>query len=501
MIAAQMLQRADVALESGVQARIVGIGKSFAKTIALASVSLDFRAGEVHAILGENGAGKTTLVRILSGILKPDTGHLEISGKKVVLSGRKDGAAKGVGIVQQQDGLIHELSGVENYLIDHPKASLWLDRSRARDELIKTAQKLGLTVRPDALIGELTIGERQRLEILIALMIGAQIIILDEPTAALLTNEVQVLIPVIRRLVEQGRSVVYITHKLDEVMQIADRVTVLRRGQVVGRFDRSDLDKATLIKAMVGRVPEKLEPALRELGETIVELNGVSVPSSRARRGLNAVSLSVRRHEILGVAGVVGNGQEALAELLRGLAAPNEGELRLPRRVAFIPEDRARDALAMSLSIADNSIIYRHREPQFRTASRLNMHAVTEFVQGLIERAGIIAGSVSAPASSLSGGNQQKLVIAREFDRDPDLIVAHNPYRGLDVAATETVRRSLLKARERGAAVVLISPDIDDLFDISNRIVFLSNGRISGSVEPRSTTVQALGTLLGGASL
>lgn len=483
-------------------ARLVGISKSFGETIALANVALDFHAGEVHAILGENGAGKTTLVRILSGILKPDAGHLEIDGSPVVLAGRKDGAAHGIGIVQQQDGLIGELSGIDNYLIDHPKSSLWLDRSHARNELVRAAQTLGLTVKPDALVSELSVGERQRLEILIALMIGAGLIIFDEPTAALLTSEVRVLIPLIRRLVSQGRSVVYITHKLDEVMEIADRVSVLRRGRVVGRFSRAELDKAALITAMVGNVPEKLEPGMTELGEIVVELDNVSVPPTRARRGLNGLSLGVRRHEIVGVAGVIGNGQEALAETLRGLVAPVQGQFRsISRRVAFIPEDRARDGLAMTLSIIDNLIVHRHRDLMFHTVGQLDMPAISRFVQDLVGQAGVVLHSLVEPAWSLSGGNQQKLVIAREFDRKPDLIVAHNPYRGLDVSATEAVRQSLLRARDSGAAVVLISPDLDDLFDISNRIVFLSNGRITGSVDPHSTTVHALGTLLGGASL
>jgi len=488
--------------ERPARVRIVGIGKSFGETVALANVSLDFRAGEVHAILGENGAGKTTLVRILSGILKPDAGHLEINGKDVILTGRKDGAAHGIGIVQQQDGLIGELTGVENYLIDHPKASLWLDRSQANSELLQAAKTLGLTVKPEALVHELTVGERQRLEILIALVIGADVIILDEPTAALLTNEVRVLIPLIRRLVQQGRCVVYITHKLDEVMEIADRVTVLRRGEVVGRFRRSELDKATLITAMVGRVPEKMELEVRAPGEVVVELDEVSVAVSRTRRGLDGASLNVRRREIVGIAGVVGNGQEALAEVLRGLVEPIKGELRcVSRRVAFIPEDRARDGLAMTLSIADNLMLYRHRDRRFRTRGRLNMRTISKFVRDMLERAGIVSRSVALPASSLSGGNQQKLVIAREFDLKPDLIVAHNPYRGLDVSAAEAVRRALLKARDEGAAVVLISPDLDDLFDISSRIVFLSNGRVSGSIDPRSTTVHALGALLGGGSM
>jgi general nucleoside transport system ATP-binding protein len=485
------------------RARAVGIGKSFGKMAALTEVDLEFHAGEVHAVLGENGAGKTTLVRILCGMLKPDTGYLEVNGLKAVLGGRKDGAAQGIGIVQQQDGLIEELTGIDNYLIDHPKASRWLHRSRARREIIDAGNRLGLPVNPDVRVGALSIGERQRLEILIALIVGADIIIFDEPTAALLTSEVRLLIPIIRRLVEQGRSVVYITHKLDEVMEIADRVTVLRRGKAVKRFARSELDKSELIAAMVENIPQKIATHNPEPGEVVVEIEDVSVASSRQRRGLDGASLTVRRREIVGVAGVVGNGQEALAELLRGLALPTRKRLlRLPSRVAFIPEDRARDGLAMNLSISDNMMVYRHRDPAFHLGARLDANSITKFVQEAVKRAGISAPQgIEAPASSLSGGNQQKIVIAREFDRSPDLIVAHNPYRGLDVGAADAVRRSLLQARDLDSAVVLISPDLDDLFDIASRIVFLNDGRITGSVNPQSTTATALGALLGGASL
>ncbi len=241
---------------------------------------------------------------------------------------------------------------------------------------------------------------------------------------------------------------------------------------------------------------------MRDVGDVIVELNDVSIPPSRTRRGLDGVTLQVRRHEIVGVAGVVGNGQEALAEVLRGLVAPSRGYRRsLSERIAFIPEDRGRDGLAVHLSIADNSIVYRHRDPKLQVAGRLNSKAIDEFVHDLVRRAGIKVRAISASPASLSGGNQQKLVIAREFDRMPDLVIAHNPYRGLDVGATEAVRRSLLEARDSGAAVVFISPDLDDLFDISSRIVVLSNGRMSGSMDPRSTDIHALGALLGGASL
>jgi simple sugar transport system ATP-binding protein len=333
-------------------------------------------------------------------------------------------------------------------------------------------------------------------------MIGGDVLILDEPTAALLTNEVQLLIPVIRRLVARGRSVVYITHKLDEVMEIADRVTVLRRGQVVRCFSRPDLDKSALIAAMVESVPDKIESGMRELGETVVELDNVHVSASSVRRGLAGTSLAVRRHEIVGIAGVAGNGQEALAEVLRGLVVPTKGTMNcVSGCVAFIPEDRARDGLAMTMSIADNLIVYKHRDKDLRARWRLHGPAITKFANETMAKAGVLGRSAAAPASTLSGGNQQKLVIAREFDRKPDLIIAHNPYRGLDVAATEAVRRSLLKARDSGAAVVLISPDLDDLFDISNRILFLTEGRITGCVDPRSTNVLAVGALLGGTSL
>jgi general nucleoside transport system ATP-binding protein len=485
--------------DATVCARIVSVTKSFGKNIALNDVSVDFRKGEVHAILGENGAGKTTLVRILSGIFTPDAGHLEIAGTKVALRTRKQGATYGVGIVQQQDGLVQDITGVDNYLLDLPAQSLWLNRSRVRNELLQTAEKLGLKIRPDTPVAELTIGERQRLEIVVALMIGAEVIIFDEPTAALLTNEVQILIGVIGKLIEQRRSVIYITHKLDEVMTIADRVTVLRRGQVVGRFERGDFNKAELITAMVGSIPQKVPATRGELGEVVVEMRNVNVASSRHRCGLQDASLTVRRGEIVGVAGVVGNGQETLAEILRGLVAPSHGELRrVSDRIAFVPEDRARDGLAMSLSIADNLMVYRHGDPAFRANGRLVERAVSNFVRRAAEQVGLVLSTIAAPATSLSGGNQQKLVIAREFDREPDLIVAHNPYRGLDVVATAAVRQLILRVRLAGAGVVLISPDLDDLFDVSDRIIFLSNGRVSGSIDPRSTTVHALGSLLGG---
>jgi general nucleoside transport system ATP-binding protein len=490
-----------VTATAAMQARLMGISKSFGAFKALDDVTLTLNPGQIHAVLGENGAGKTTLVRILAGIIRPDDGYIELNGRKVELYGRKDGAGRGIGIVQQHYGLVDELTGTENYLLGHPRVGRWLDYRQASNALAQTARDFGIVVDPQRVVRTLTVGERQRLEILIALTVGAKILILDEPTAALVTSEVALLIPMLRRLAVQGTSIIYITHKLDEVMQIADDVTVLRRGRVTGRFSRALLNKVSLTEAMIGTLPHHVEAGRADPGKPVVELFAVSVADTSLRRGLQLVDLTVRRNEIVGIAGVAGNGQEALAEVLRGLCDPIDGTLRrISPRVAYIPEDRARHGLAMAISVADNAIIYRYRDPDFVNGWRINAQAVAHFTRRLTDRAGISTASPYLPAGTLSGGNQQKLVIARELDRQPDLIVAHNPYRGLDVGATETVRRQLLEARDAGVGVAFISPDLDELFDICSRIIVLTNGRIAGSVDPKSTGISEIGSLLGGSA-
>ncbi len=492
---------ADVATAtSALHARLAGISKSFGSFKALDDVTLTLHPAQIHAVLGENGAGKTTLVRILSGIIRPDSGHIELNGQEVELNGRKDGASRGIGIVQQHYGLVDELTGAENYLLGHPRSRRWLNYRQASRELARTAREFGISVDPQRVVRTLTVGERQRLEILIALSVGAKILILDEPTAALVTSEVSLLIPMLRRLAAQGTSIVYITHKLDEVMQIADEVTVLRRGRVAGQFSRSVLDKARLTEAMIGNLPPHSDAGRPDAGEPVVQLFAVSVGDTALRRGLQLVDLTVRRSEIVGIAGVAGNGQEAMAEVLRGLCEPTDGALhRISSRVAYIPEDRARHGLAMSLSVADNAIIYRHRDPDFVKGWRLDLPEVTRFTRRLTDDAGIAGASPKLAAGALSGGNQQKLVIARELDKQPDLIVAHNPYRGLDVGATRAVRQRLLQARDAGAGVVFISPDLDELFDVCSRIIFLTNGKVAGTIDPKATAISEVGSLLGGA--
>ena len=479
-------------------ARLRGISKAFGATQAVLDADLDIRAGEIHALLGENGAGKTTLMRVLAGILRADAGGIEIDGETVRLHGRMDGARRGIGFVQQHFGLIEEIGGIENYLLGHPRLGAWLHVERARRELRQTAAELDLDVEIDCPVSELTVGQRQRLEILIALATGADVLILDEPTAALGSAEVTVLERVLRRLTGEGKSVVYITHKLPEVMAFADRVTVMRRGRVVAEFAGEALDADDLTQAMIGQLPEQSEVSRRDPGSPVLALQGVGVAASETGRGLFDIDLEVCAHEVVGIAGISGNGQELLAELLCGLVEPASGSIvTRPGTVAYIPEDRSRDALAPTLSVADNAIVHRHRDPALRRNGQLAPKLVGEFVAGIVAAGSVQAASAESRVSSLSGGNQQRLVVAREFERRPGLIVAHNPYRGLDIGATGDVRQRLLAARDSGSGVVLISPDLEDLFDIADRILVIADGRFVGDVDPRRTTAQEVGALLG----
>ncbi len=491
----------DASHESGsarIRARLRGISKAFGATQAVLDADLDIRAGEIHALLGENGAGKTTLMRMLAGILRPDAGAIEIDGETVQLRGRMDGARRGIGFVQQHFGLIEEIGGVENYLLGHPRLGAWLHVDRARRKLQRTGAELELDVDLDCPISELTVGERQRLEILIALATGADVLVLDEPTAALGSAEVAVLERVLRQLTGQGRSVVYITHKLPEVMAFADRVTVMRRGRVVTEFAGEALDADDLTQAMIGQLPKQSEVSRLDPGNPVLALKGVGVAASETGRSLFDIDLEVRAHEVVGIAGISGNGQEVLAELLCGLIEPEAGDIVLrPPTVAYIPEDRSIDALAPTLSVADNAIVHRHRDPSLRRSGQLAPTLVGEFVARIVSAGAVQAASMDSSVSSLSGGNQQRLVVARELERRPDLIVAHNPYRGLDIGATGDVRQRLLAARDGGSGVVLISPDLEDLFDIADRVLVISDGRFVGDVDPRRTTAQEVGALLG----
>jgi simple sugar transport system ATP-binding protein len=361
--------------------------------------------------------------------------------------------------------------------------------------------ELGINV-PAAhtLVGLLSGGQRQAVAIARAVHAGGQLMIMDEPTAALGGAEIDALGAVLRRLADGGTAVVYITHKLREVMAIADRVTVMRRGQVVESCAARETDIDKLALAMIGSVPPVMSsPSPHPAGDVVAHLRGISVAETREYSGITDLDLEIRAGEVVGVAGVIGNGQEALAGVLTGLIQASGGTIQpAPNVVAYVPEDRARDGLAVTLSIADNAIVHRHRDPKLRRGPRLDAAAIAKFTRNLVDHAGIRLTTIERPAGTLSGGNQQKLVLSRELDTDPELIVAHNPYRGLDVGATAEVRQRLLDARDRGAGVVVISPDLDDLFALADRLVILFDGRIVGNVDPAATTAQELGRMMAG---
>jgi len=483
-------------------ARLTDVRKSFGEVRAVDGVSIDLRPGEVHALLGENGAGKTTLMKLLAGMVAPDAGTIEIAGEEVQLRDRRDGTRHGIGMIQQHFALIDELTAAENQLLGHPARTALADVKRASAELRETGERLGLVVDPGARVSELTMGERQRLEIVIALSAGAKVLIMDEPTAALGTADAALVAEVARGLAAQGTAVVYITHKLREVMDVSDRVSVMRRGRLVASAATRDTSADELADEMVESRPTR-RPAHqpRELGEHVVSLRAVSVAGAGRRQGLEGVSISVSRGEIVGVAGVIGNGQDALAGVLTGLLEPSSGEVEpRPERVAYIPEDRAAEGLATGLSIRDNAIVHRHRDPGLHSWGRLASRPVLDFVGTLLSNAGIRVPGPAIDAGALSGGNQQRLVLAREFDLEPDLIVANNPYRGLDIGATADIRERLLDARGRGVGVLLISPDLDELFDISDRLVVLFEGRLAGELDAREAELREVGRLMAGAT-
>ena len=487
----------------GVAAELVDVEKSFGGLKALDGVTLQLRHGEIHVVLGENGAGKTTLMRVLAGSLRPDAGQVLVHGRQVSLSDRREGARLGVGYVQQNLSLVDELTGAENLLLGHPHGRQFLDLGEAARQLGEAARHLGVAVDPTRPAGLMPIGERQRLEILIALAWGADILILDEPTAALSPVDFESLHQVLERLAGEGKAIVYITHRLAEVSALADRVTVMRRGKVVSSHgsSTSQFEPERLVREMIGVVPRRLSPHRSDAGDAVIGLHAAYTGDGRRRADLKGVDLVVRRGEVVGVAGVVGNGQDELAQVLAGLLKPAEGEIRpRPSVCAYLPENRGRDGVALDLSVADNLIVHAHRDFETAGGLRFSKRAINSFVNGVVDEYQIRLPSTSAPIRTLSGGNQQRVVVGRELARSPDLVVAQNPCTGLDVGATFEVRQRLLLARDAGAAVVLISPDLDELFEVSDRIVVLFEGRVVGSLEASEYDPQEVGRLMAGAS-
>ena len=485
------------------------ITKRFPGVVANDDVSVELRPGEVHALVGENGAGKSTMMRVLYGMYPADEGRILIRGREVKIASPRDAIANGIGMVHQHFVLVDPFTVTENVILGD-EGGVILDVEAAHARVGELAERYGFSVRPSAVVEDLSVGEEQRVEILKALYRGVDILILDEPTAVLTPGEAKELFANLRQLREDGKSIVFISHKLDEVLEIADRITVLRRGKVVGETTPAQTSKAKLAEMMVGRpVLFRLEKPEVERGQPVLEVDGLLGEGK-----LNGISLVVHAGEILGIAGVEGNGQRELAESIIGLRQPAKGSVRLAgtditgrsvgdirnHGIAYIPQDRHEQGLVLDMTLWENVALGRHDDAGFSgRGGVLFIRKIKQVAERLIRMFDVRARSIAATAGTLSGGNQQKLILARELDTDPKLLLAAQPTRGLDVGAIEFVWRQILEQKAAGRAVLLISAELDEIYAQSDRILTLYEGRITGEYPP-DTPPEELGVgMLGGA--
>jgi ABC-type uncharacterized transport system ATPase subunit len=493
----------------------IGVVKRFPGVLANDHVDFDLLTGEIHALLGENGAGKSTLMNILAGLYRPDEGEVRLNGRRVSFGSPRDAIDAGLGMVHQHFTLVPSQSVTENILLGLKRPRFLLDARRSEAEVARLAGEFGLRVHPRAKVWQLSVGEQQRVEILKLLYRGAQILILDEPTAVLAPQEIEDLFSTLKAMTAAGRSVVFISHKLNEVVAIADRVTVMRRGRVtaVGR-SAEGVTKRDLARLMVGRDMFGLyDRTPFRPGGVLLSATDVSAESDRGLPALRGVSLEVRAGEIVGIAAVAGNGQTELAEVITGLRRC-QGTIRIggepvsnrpPREairagVAHVPEDRTGVGSAPNLSVADNLIMKRFREPPVSRGWLIDDGRTRTLAEGLKEEYAIAAPSVDTHARLLSGGNLQRLILAREIETKPSLMVAVQPTRGLDVGAIETVHRLLLERRDAGAGILLISEDLDEILELADRVDVMYEGRIVGSFDVGSADVHEIGLLMTGGS-
>lgn len=493
---------------------IQNVTKRFPGVVANSQVSFTILQGEVHAVVGENGAGKSTLMKVITGLHQPDEGQIVYKGRPAAFRNPRQAIQAGIGIVHQHFMLVPHFNVTQNVILgaEPPRHGL-IDPKAAAAQVDRLCEKYGLKVNPTAELEDLSVGEQQRVEILKVLYRGADLIILDEPTAVLVPQEVDELFEHLATLKKQGKTVVFISHKLDEVLRVSDRITVLRRGRVVGTVAAADVTRQKLAEMMVGRpVLFDLKRDDHPAGEAYLEVKGLKAAGPAGRPVLQDLSLSVHSGEIYGIAGVEGNGQTELAEAIAGLRQVS-GSILLGgqeivnhaaadirhRRAAFIPEDRHRRGLALPMTIWENAILGFHRDPEFSKGFRLRFDTIFAAVENAVGKFDVRLSSIHDPATTLSGGNQQKLILAREFRADPKFILAAQPTRGLDIGATEFVRQQLLDARDNGAAVLLISADLEEVISVADRIGVIYNGHIQAEFRRDEAEPKTLGAYMTGA--
>ncbi len=493
-----------------------GITKKFPAVLANDQIDLTILKKEVFAIVGENGAGKTTLMNILYGLYQPDSGRIFVHGKERRISGPGDAIALGIGMVHQHFMLIPPFTVAENIVLgmEPTIGGGVVNLEKAREQVREFSEKYGLPIDPDARVEQISVGMQQRVEIIKVLFRGAEILILDEPTAVLTPIETQELFATVRALVEQGKTVIFISHKLKEVLAIADRIAVLRNGKVAGVVAGKDSSEARLARMMVGRdVVLEIEKKPHKVGEVALEAKNLIARSDRGLPAVKGISFKLRKGEILGLAGVEGNGQAELVEVLTGMRRLEDGEIFLkgkPLRhinvrgrrssgMAHIPQDRLRTGLVLPFTVAENLVLGMHSNPPFAKGHVLMREKISEFAHQKVKEYDVRPPNPSVQARSLSGGNQQKVIVAREISAEPDVMVASQPTRGLDVGATEFVHKKLLEERDRGKAVLLVSLELEEVLSLSDRVAVIYGGEIVGVFDAEKISEEELGLYMLGA--
>jgi general nucleoside transport system ATP-binding protein len=499
-----------------------GIVKRFPGVLANDHVDFELRPGEIHALLGENGAGKSTLMNVLAGLYKQDAGIIKIKDNPVEFSSPRDAINSGIGMVHQHFMLVPSQTVTENILLGLDDPSFFMRLNEYDAKIAKMGEQFGLKVDPRAKIWQLSVGEQQRVELLKMLYRGVNVLIMDEPTAVLAPQEIEGLFETLRAMIAQGKSVIFISHKLQEVTAIADRVTVLRRGRVTAAgISTKGVTRQELARLMVGReVVFFVDKKPKQPGEVILDVKNVHAENDKGLPALRGLSLNVRAGEIVGLAGVAGNGQNVLSEVITGLRKCIQGEVILngdkvnnrdtlfgiQHGMAYVPEDRTHVGSAPNLSVTDNVIMKKYRKPPISKGGLLDMTAATNFAKELKQAYDIIVPTVNTPVRLLSGGNLQRVILAREISGNPNFMVAVQPTRGLDVGAIEGVHRLLLTQREAGAAVLLVSEELEELLSLSDRVYVIYEGKIMGevkvkSMEPDESLIEAIGLMMTGTPL
>ncbi len=510
-----MIEGNDAARQVVLEAR--GITKRFPGVVANDNVSLKLHKGEILALLGENGAGKSTLMNILYGLYQQEEGEMLVNGRPVRVTSPHQAIKLGIGMVHQHFQLVSVMTVVENVMLGTEVTSgPFLNQRKAIEQIRQISRQYGLEVEPEALIADLPVGAQQRVEIIKALYRSAEILILDEPTAVLTPQEADELVSIMRSLVKQGKAIIFITHKLREVIEVADRIMVLRSGKVVGETTPERSTEQSLAAMMVGReVLLQVDKGPPHPGEVILEVRGLRVRDDRQHMAVDGVDLQVRTGEILGIAGVQGNGQTELVAAITGLRTPIAGTIMIcgtdvtgsnPRQiselgVAHVPEDRQRDGLVISYPLTDNAVLELYYKEPFAHGIFTDDQAIAAHARKLVAEFDVRTPSVDVQARNLSGGNQQKLIVAREFTRGPRLLIAAQPTRGIDVGSIEFIHNQIIKKRDEGAAVLVISAELDEVMSLSDRIAVMYHGKIVAVIDAADARREELGLLMAGAEL